>query len=116
MQLNPLAGTARASEKRRETCTSFLRRAFPVFFHEKSQQLTMVRRMGAYTQLWGATIVSPEEINGEVHIGFSDRVQVLILWQFLVPWGKIGSADERASNRELEDEVIAYIREQIKDF
>jgi hypothetical protein len=72
--------------------------------------------MGAYTQLWGATIVSPEEINGEVHIGFSDRVQVLILWQFLVPWGKIGSADERASNRELEDEVIAYIREQIKDF
>lgn len=76
----------------------------------------MVRRMGAYTQLWGATIVSPEEINGEVHIGFSDRVQVLILWQFLVPWGKIGSADERASNRELEDEVIAYIREQIKDF
>ncbi|KAJ7867678.1 NAD(P)-binding protein [Mycena olivaceomarginata] len=56
--------------------------------------------MGAYTQLWGATIVSPEEINGK----------------FLVPWGKIGSADERASNRELEDEVIAYIREQIKDF
>ncbi|KAJ7314912.1 NAD-P-binding protein [Mycena albidolilacea] len=38
--------------------------------------------IGAYTQLWGATIVSPEEINGK----------------FLVPWGKIGSAGERASN------------------
>ncbi|KAJ7851041.1 hypothetical protein B0H14DRAFT_3451615 [Mycena olivaceomarginata] len=52
----------------------------------------MVRRMGAYTQLWGATIVSPEEINGK----------------FLVPWGKIGSADERASNKELEDERVTY--------
>ncbi|KAJ7928985.1 NAD-P-binding protein [Mycena leptocephala] len=56
--------------------------------------------MGAYTQLWGGTVASPAEING----------------QYLIPWGKIGKADVRASNRELEDEVIAYIREQIKGF
>ncbi|KAJ7896597.1 NAD-P-binding protein, partial [Mycena leptocephala] len=54
--------------------------------------------LGAYTQLWGATIPSPEQING----------------QYLIPWGEVGKADARASNRELEDEVIAYIREQIK--
>ncbi|KAF7349829.1 Short-chain dehydrogenase/reductase family protein [Mycena venus] len=56
--------------------------------------------MGAYTQLWGATMASPDEING----------------QYLVPWGTVGKADVRASDRELEDEVIAYIREQIKGF
>ncbi|KAJ6564688.1 NAD(P)-binding protein [Mycena capillaripes] len=56
--------------------------------------------MGAFTQLWGATMVSPEEING----------------QYLIPWGKIGKADVRAADRELEDEVIAYLKEQIKNF
>ncbi|KAJ7921419.1 NAD-P-binding protein [Mycena leptocephala] len=56
--------------------------------------------MGAYTQLWGATIATPAQITG----------------QYLVPWGKVGKADKRSSNQKLEDEVIAYIREQIKDF
>jgi len=56
--------------------------------------------MGAYTQLWGATMASPDQING----------------QYLIPWGAVGQADARASNRELEEEVIAYIREQIKGF
>ncbi|KAF8167072.1 NAD-binding protein [Mycena galopus ATCC 62051] len=56
--------------------------------------------MGAYTQLWGATIASPEEITGK----------------YLVPWGKIGKADARASNRKLENGVIAYIREQTREF
>ncbi|KAJ7036978.1 NAD-P-binding protein [Mycena alexandri] len=55
---------------------------------------------GAYTQLWAATIPSPAQITG----------------QYIIPWGKIGKADKRASNAKLEDETIAYIREQIKDY
>jgi hypothetical protein len=47
-------------------------------------------------------------------INFTDAYSLLL--QYLIPWGKIGKADVRASNRELEDEVIAYIREQIKGF
>jgi hypothetical protein len=34
----------------------------------------------------------------------------------LVPWGKVGKADKRASNTKLEEEVVAYIKDQIKDF
>ncbi|KAJ7756696.1 hypothetical protein B0H16DRAFT_1538722 [Mycena metata] len=56
--------------------------------------------LGAYTQLWAATVASPAQINGE----------------YLVPWGKIGKADKRASSTKLESETIAYIREQIKDY
>ncbi|KAJ6574398.1 hypothetical protein B0H19DRAFT_1020919 [Mycena capillaripes] len=56
--------------------------------------------MGAYTQLWGATVATPAQITG----------------QYLVPWGKVGKADKRISNQKLQDEVIAYIREQIKNF
>ncbi|KAJ7676744.1 NAD(P)-binding protein [Mycena polygramma] len=56
--------------------------------------------MGAYTQLWGATVATPAQITG----------------QYLVPFGKVGKADIRASSQKLEDEVIAYIREQIKGF
>ncbi|KAJ7751746.1 NAD(P)-binding protein [Mycena maculata] len=56
--------------------------------------------MGAYTQLWGATIATPAQITG----------------QYLVPWGKIGKADKRASNTKVEDAVIAYLKEQVKDF
>ncbi|KAF7368465.1 Short-chain dehydrogenase/reductase family protein [Mycena venus] len=56
--------------------------------------------MGAYTQLWGATAVEPGEVNGK----------------YLVPWGKVGKPDPRALDRELEDEVIKYVREQIKGF
>ncbi|KAJ7735097.1 NAD(P)-binding protein [Mycena maculata] len=56
--------------------------------------------MGAYTQLWGATIATPAQITG----------------QYLVPWGKIGKADKRTSNTKVEDAVIAYLQEQVKDF
>ncbi|KAJ7730949.1 hypothetical protein B0H14DRAFT_3899244 [Mycena olivaceomarginata] len=56
--------------------------------------------MGAYTQLWGATVATPAQITG----------------QYLVPWGKVGKANKRASNTKLEEEVVAYIRDQIKDF
>ncbi|KAF8191927.1 hypothetical protein K438DRAFT_1590635 [Mycena galopus ATCC 62051] len=59
-----------------------------------------VRRMGAYTQLWGATVASPEEITGK----------------YLVPWAKVGNADARAGDWKLEEKVIAYIKEQIKGF
>ncbi|KAJ7351283.1 NAD-P-binding protein [Mycena albidolilacea] len=56
--------------------------------------------MGAYTQLWGATVATPAQITG----------------QYLVPWGKVAKADKRASNTKLEEEVVAYIKDQIKDF
>ncbi|KAJ7032199.1 NAD-P-binding protein [Mycena alexandri] len=56
--------------------------------------------MGAFTQRWGATVATPEQING----------------RYLIPWGKVGKADKRASNKALEDEVIAYIQKQIKGF
>ncbi|KAJ7714900.1 NAD-P-binding protein [Mycena metata] len=56
--------------------------------------------MGAYTQLWGATIATPAQITG----------------QYLVPWGKVGKADKRSLNTKLEEDVIAYIREQIEGF
>ncbi|KAJ7165742.1 NAD-P-binding protein [Mycena filopes] len=55
--------------------------------------------MGAYTQLWAATIASPAQITG----------------QYLVPWGKVGKPDKRTSNVKLEDEIVAFIKEQIKD-
>ncbi|KAJ7679459.1 hypothetical protein DFH06DRAFT_974876 [Mycena polygramma] len=56
--------------------------------------------MGAYAQLWGGTVATPARINGE----------------YLVPWGKVGRADTRTANQKLEDEVIAYIREQLQGF
>ncbi|KAJ6610601.1 hypothetical protein B0H10DRAFT_2224865 [Mycena sp. CBHHK59/15] len=51
--------------------------------------------MGAYTQLWGATVARPAQITGQ---------------------GKLGKADKRASSAKMRDEVIAYIKEQVKDF
>ncbi|KAJ7269679.1 NAD-P-binding protein [Mycena rebaudengoi] len=56
--------------------------------------------VGAYTQLWGATVATPAQITG----------------QYLVPWGKVGQADKRASNMKLEAEIVEYLKEQIKDF
>ncbi|KAJ7198051.1 NAD-P-binding protein [Mycena haematopus] len=56
--------------------------------------------MGAYTQLWGATVAEEDAINGK----------------YLVPWGKIGKPDARAMDRTLEGEVIAYVKEQVKGF
>jgi len=56
--------------------------------------------MGALTQLWGATVATPAQITG----------------QFLVPWGTIGKADKRTSNTKLEDELIGYLKEQVKGF
>ncbi|KAJ6518109.1 NAD(P)-binding protein [Mycena vitilis] len=56
--------------------------------------------MGALTQLWAATIAPPEQVTGK----------------YLVPWGKVGKPDKRLSNQKLEDEVIAYVKEQIKGF
>ncbi|KAJ7679461.1 hypothetical protein DFH06DRAFT_1316364 [Mycena polygramma] len=57
-------------------------------------------RMGALTQLWAATVATPEQITG----------------QYLMPRGKVSKADNRVANRKLEDVVIAYLREQIKGF
>ncbi|KAJ7431546.1 NAD(P)-binding protein [Mycena galericulata] len=56
--------------------------------------------MGAYTQLWGATVARPAQITG----------------RYLVPWGKIGKADKRASDTKVEEAVIEYIKEQVKGF
>ncbi|KAJ7261241.1 NAD-P-binding protein [Mycena rebaudengoi] len=56
--------------------------------------------MGALTQLWAATVAPPAQITA----------------QYLVPWSKIGKADKRTLNKKLEEELIAYIREQIQGF
>ncbi|KAJ7312961.1 hypothetical protein DFH08DRAFT_896300 [Mycena albidolilacea] len=53
--------------------------------------------MGAYTQLWGATVATPSQITA----------------QYLIPFGKVGDAGPRAADVKLEAEVVAYIREQI---
>ncbi|KAJ7743583.1 NAD(P)-binding protein [Mycena metata] len=70
------------------------------FFRSLGNVLLFPAPMGPLTQLWGATVATPEQINGG----------------YLVPWGQVGKADKRASNKELEDKVIAYIEDQIKDF
>ncbi|KAJ6462604.1 NAD(P)-binding protein [Mycena sanguinolenta] len=61
---------------------------------------TELGRLGAYTQLWGATVADGDAING----------------QYLVPWGKIGKADARAADKTLQNEVINYVKEQTKGF
>ncbi|KAJ7660128.1 hypothetical protein DFH06DRAFT_1130037 [Mycena polygramma] len=48
--------------------------------------------MGAFTQLWGGTVALPAQITT----------------QYLVPWGKVGTADKRVSNAKLEEELVAY--------
>ncbi|KAJ6452659.1 hypothetical protein C8R45DRAFT_1065259 [Mycena sanguinolenta] len=56
--------------------------------------------LGAYAQLWAATVATPAQITG----------------QYVVPWGKVGKPDKRASNTKLEDEVVAYAKDQVKGF
>ncbi|KAJ7909046.1 hypothetical protein B0H13DRAFT_2330750 [Mycena leptocephala] len=55
---------------------------------------------GAYALLWGATVATPAQVTG----------------QYLVPWGKVGTPDKRSTNAKLEEELIAYLKEQIKGF
>ncbi|KAJ7276846.1 hypothetical protein C8J57DRAFT_1584218 [Mycena rebaudengoi] len=56
--------------------------------------------MGAYTQLWAGTTASPAQINGE----------------YLIPWARIGKAAPGATNTKLEEDVIAYLKEQVKGY
>ncbi|KAJ6469106.1 hypothetical protein DFH09DRAFT_1479364 [Mycena vulgaris] len=56
--------------------------------------------LGAYTQLWSATVATPAQITG----------------QFVIPWGEIGTPDKRSSNMKLEADLIAWIKEEINDF
>ncbi|KAJ7246107.1 NAD(P)-binding protein [Mycena haematopus] len=76
--------------------SSFLQTSYAIFGVPRPVRLLM----GAYTQLWGATVAEEDAINGK----------------YLVPWGKIGKPDARAMDRTLEDEVIAYVKEQVKGF
>ncbi|KAJ7809844.1 NAD-P-binding protein [Mycena olivaceomarginata] len=65
-----------------------------------SNYLLFPAPMGAYTQLWGATVATPAQITA----------------QYLIPWGKVGKADKRTKDTKLEGEVIAYIRAQLEGF
>ncbi|KAJ6569188.1 NAD(P)-binding protein [Mycena capillaripes] len=56
--------------------------------------------MGPYTQLWAGTTATPEQIN----------------CQYLIPWARIGKADSIALSRKLEEETIAWLKEQVRDF
>jgi hypothetical protein len=80
--------------------------------------------MGAYTQLWGATVATPSQITAQVRIyalkylflckpGLTVR---FICAQYLVPFGKVGDAGPRAADVKLEAEVVAYIREQVTGY
>ncbi|KAJ7250169.1 hypothetical protein B0H12DRAFT_1210963 [Mycena haematopus] len=56
--------------------------------------------MGAYTQLWAGTTATPEQING----------------QYLIPWARMGKADSIVSNSKLQEETIAWLKEQVHGF
>ncbi|KAJ7051102.1 NAD(P)-binding protein [Mycena amicta] len=58
-----------------------------------------LQRMGALTQLWGATVATPAQVTG----------------QYLMPWGRVAKPDKRAFDTKLEEEVIAYVKEAVKD-
>ncbi|KAJ6460308.1 hypothetical protein C8R45DRAFT_879493 [Mycena sanguinolenta] len=79
---------------------SGVRQHAPSFIKNVGNFLSYPTPMGAYTQLWGATIAPEKEINGK----------------YLIPWAQVGKPDPRAEDRKLEDEVIAYIKEQVKGF
>jgi len=57
--------------------------------------------MGALTQLWAGTMPEASETAVDA---------------FLVPWARIGKADERAANQQLQDDLKVYLEEQIRDF
>ncbi|KAJ7612679.1 NAD-binding protein [Roridomyces roridus] len=56
--------------------------------------------MGAYTQLWAGTTAPHGQIDG----------------QYLIPWARLGRADPIAASKQLEEEIIAYLREQVRGF
>ncbi|KAJ7751887.1 NAD-binding protein [Mycena maculata] len=56
--------------------------------------------MGAYTQLWAGTSAPAEQITG----------------QYLIPWARVGKASPIASSNKLEEETMAYLKEQVKGF
>ncbi|KAF7303475.1 Short-chain dehydrogenase/reductase family protein [Mycena indigotica] len=55
---------------------------------------------GALTQLWGATVATPGQITG----------------QYLVPWGSVGKPDKRATDTKMEEEMIAFVKEAVKEY
>ncbi|KAJ7819802.1 hypothetical protein B0H14DRAFT_3876552 [Mycena olivaceomarginata] len=57
--------------------------------------------VGAYTQLWAGTTASAKEINGKV---------------FFVPVGVPKTPGGASSDTELEAEVVAYMKEAVKEF
>ncbi|KAJ7225004.1 NAD(P)-binding protein [Mycena rebaudengoi] len=50
--------------------------------------------------LWAATTASPAQINGE----------------YLIPWARVGKAAPSAGNTTLEEDVIAYLKEQVEGY
>ncbi|KAJ7615814.1 hypothetical protein FB45DRAFT_934740 [Roridomyces roridus] len=79
--------------------TELLRHS-PGFIQVLANYFIYPPHMGAYTQLWGATVATPAQITG----------------QYLVPWGKVGTPDKRTTDSKVEAEMIDYLREQIKGF
>ncbi|KAJ7255678.1 NAD(P)-binding protein [Mycena rebaudengoi] len=70
------------------------------WMQQLSQLMLYPAPMGAYTQLWAGTTASPAQINGE----------------YLIPWARIGRAAPSASNTKLEEDVIAYLKEQVEGY
>ncbi|KAF7350730.1 Short-chain dehydrogenase/reductase family protein [Mycena sanguinolenta] len=80
-----------------------LRRYGSGLMHIVKDKLLYPPSMGAITPLWAATTASPSEING----------------LYLVPWAQVasaGDADERTTDVELRNGLIAYLEKQIEGF
>ncbi|KAJ7083875.1 NAD(P)-binding protein [Mycena epipterygia] len=77
-----------------------LQRNMPGWFQVIMDVILPAAAIGAYTQLWAGTTASPAEITG----------------QYLWPYARIGKADPIASSSKLEQETIAYLKEQVKGF
>ncbi|KAF7303495.1 Short-chain dehydrogenase/reductase family protein [Mycena indigotica] len=56
--------------------------------------------LGALTQLWGATIATPAQVTG----------------QYLVPWGRVATPDKRARDVKMEDEMIVFVKDAVKEY
>jgi len=57
-------------------------------------------KMGPLSQLWAGTMPDAEN-----HVG-----------GYLVPWARLGSADPRSANEQLQDELKVYLEKQVSDF
>ncbi|KAF8516360.1 NAD(P)-binding protein [Gautieria morchelliformis] len=69
---------------------------------EKSMANALLRPApyGALTQLWAGTMPEAEDVVGA----------------YLIPWARVGTVDPRATNEKTQDNLLAYLEDQMKSF